>query len=409
MRSLAVAIVALTATMVHAQSPEDWKHWRYSASIQAGETATDRYVAIPVPIQIVDQARHGLGDLRVVDRERREVPYVLRARTGGINAEWHESRVLDQSAVAKSFAQAIGDTGASARVHNAARLGFDTTEDFLSWVEVAASDDAREWRVLRERAPVYKLRAEGMGEHLTLNYPETPSRYIRFRILDGTTTVKVVGIETAYETETAAELTPAPLSFAATTTRPQHSAFVASGALKLPIAAFTITTTQPLFDRPLSVEVSQDGSEWRHLASGHIYRVVEHGQERSSLDVRVPETAAPYWRVTVYDRNDRPLPDLAVHAETIPRRVVFRQQPSERYRLLFGNDEASAPQYELARLTDAASLDAATVVTIGNSEPNANYADPAPWTERHPVVVWSGLVLIVLALGLLAMRTLKSA
>lgn len=409
MRRGVLALVTLFAlvALASAQTKDDWRHWKFNARIQLGDRSGDRLVAVTVPPAVMESARTDLADLRVVDDEEREVPYALRARTGGAVAEWKDARLLDPSRADRAFVQVIADTGEQARVHNAARLAFDGGDDFLSWIEIAVSDDARAWRVLRERAPVYQLHKEGMGEQLTLTYPETPSRYLRMRILDGATTERVRRVETAYEVTTATELGPAPLVFSATSARPQQSAWIASGAARVPIATFTVATSQPLFDRPVAVEISSDGVEWRHLAASQIYRTVEHGQSRESLEVRIPETTSAYWRVTVFNRNDAPLPDFTVRANTIPRRIVFRPQAGRQYSLLYGNEEAKPADYEFARLTDAATLDQAAAVTVANGETNANYTDPAPWTERHPVIVWSALVIVVIVLGGLALRTLK--
>jgi hypothetical protein len=62
----------------------------------------------------------------------------------------------------------------------------------------------------------------------------------------------------------------------------------------------------------------------------------------------------------------------------------------------------------LARLVDASALDAATLARLGDARQNADYADPAPWTERHPVVLWCALGIAVAGLALLAVRTLRT-
>jgi hypothetical protein len=167
-------------------------------------------------------------------------------------------------------------------------------------------------------------------------------------------------------------------------------------------------TAQPEFLRPVVVESSDDGSRWQRESSGEIYRMTERGQPRTALTVRVPEKSAAYWRVTVHNRNDAPIADLGPTLQTIPRRAIFRPASGRTYRLLYGNQRATPPQYELARLIDASALDAATTARLGNVQQNAGYADPAPWTERHPVLLWSALTIAVASLGLLAVRTLNA-
>jgi hypothetical protein len=91
----------------------------------------------------------------------------------------------------------------------------------------------------------------------------------------------------------------------------------------------------------------------------------------------------------------------------IPRRLVFRAETGHSYQLLAGNARAGAPSYDLARTLDAPTLDAAHPAALDRVTENAGYADPAPWTERHPGVLWAAAVLAVAAIGLLALRTMR--
>ena len=90
-----------------------------------------------------------------------------------------------------------------------------------------------------------------------------------------------------------------------------------------------------------------------------------------------------------------------------PWRVIFRQELGHSYRLLYGNSRARAPEYDLAKFTDRKALEAAAPGSLGPEELNAGYADPRPWSERHPQVLWLALGLAVVVLGALAVRALR--
>ena len=49
-------------------------------------------------------------------------------------------------------------------------------KDFMVWVEIAASDDRVTWRIVRERAPIYRFEKDGLEGTQTISYPRTRSR-----------------------------------------------------------------------------------------------------------------------------------------------------------------------------------------------------------------------------------------
>jgi len=413
MRRTAILLVTLVsiARIARGQAaplPATWQHWQFAAPVLMEDAGGSGLVAVNVPLDVTRRAAANWADLRVVDNDGRETPYVLYARPGGSTADWRPATLLEPSFVAGQFTQVVVDAGAESRVHNSARLQITTATDFVTWVEIAASDDARRWRVVRERAPIYHLLLAGIGENTTATYPDSISRYHRFRLLDGSRRYDITSVDLAARVTSAAELVPAGFTLE-TSQEPERSIWTSSGAVAtLPIAEVRFDTAQPEFLRPVVVESSEDGARWQRESSGEIYRMTERGQPRTALNVRVPEKSAAYWRITVHNRNDAPLADLQPVLQTVPRRVVFRPELGRSYRLVFGNPRATRPQYELARLVDASALDAATTARLGDARPNASYADPAPWTERHPEVLWSALGVALAAVGFLAVRTLRT-
>jgi hypothetical protein len=130
-------------------------------------------------------------------------------------------------------------------------------------------------------------------------------------------------------------------------------------------------------------------------------------QDRERVRVSFPEAQARYWRVEVLNRNDSPMADLQIGLFGTPRRVVFRPEPDRTYRLAFGHPRAEPAQYDMARLIPANELESAAEATLGAVAANPAWIDPAPWTERHPVVLWAAAIAAAAALGALALKALR--
>jgi hypothetical protein len=410
-RSLAHCLVLLAFTAnLAAQLPEAWRHWRYSARIGTAPTSIGRLVSVPVPARVTTRARRDWIDLRVIDSRGGEVPFMLHARLGGKSFNRRQVPLLEPSAVEGRYQQAVADTGSGGVVHNSVKLGFETNQNLLSWVEIAVSGDLKDWRVVRERAPIYVLRAEGMGENTDVSYPDSASRFVRIRILDGSGKYRLRSAELGYQTAAIAERVPSGVALAASTNRSGQSVWTSDAdASAFPVSRVEFQTTQTSFYRFATVESSDDGERWRPVTGGDILRQPDSSGERAWLILDFPEEHARRWRIAVNNRNDAPVADLRPILLTAPRRIVLRQDSGESYRLLYGNPRAQAPRYDMVHLTDAKMLETAEPATLGAEAVNPAWVDPSPWTERYDAVLWVALVLAVVMLGVVAVRTLRSS
>jgi hypothetical protein len=406
-RAIRAAAMVAVATAAMAQLPVAWKNWQYSAPIDAGTTDSSRYVSVVLPVGVMTHAARGLGDLRVIDDQGQEVPYALSARLGGRATDQRSATLLEPSVVAGQYSQAMFDLGKGTRVHNVIRIDVEGQDEFMTWVELAVSDDHEHWRVVRERAPIYRL-AQPAEAHTTITYPESVSRYLRVRILDGAHPYHIAGGSVIHEVVTDAERVAAGVTLTASTSAGTTSVWTAN-APPLPISEVRFAIDQKAFYRPVSVETSDDGEHWTYAASGEIYRTVEGGQPREALSVQFAEREAAHWRVTVHNRNDAPLAGTTLQLWTTPRRIIMRQEPNRTYRLIYGNSRVGAPQYDLVRLIDPGSIASAAAVTLGAEAENSGYTNPAPWTEQHQSVMWIALGIAVIVIGGLAVRTLRGA
>jgi len=120
--------------------------------------------------------------------------------------------------------------------------------------------------------------------------------------------------------------------------------------------------------------------------------------------------ALPYAsivRLTIHNGDDVP---LALHAVTLQmreRQICFLRKATTSYVLRYGDPSLGAPQYDLTPIQAAA-------MTVSESELGAEReltpeaASQRPFTERHPVLLWVALILVVGTLGVVALRSARS-
>lgn len=406
--------------------PPEWKHWSRFRDIRLeaeGGSRSDELVRLAVPETLFGAARSDLADLRVIDERGDQVGYVLFTRGRGPETAWREAELSDLGFVRDSYTQLVADTGEDGAVHNALEVTLPQgEEEFFTWAEVATSRDGEIWRIVRAKAPVYRFRERGFGRAATIRYPRTRDRWLRLRLLRDDAEVAVERLRVAERIQEDDELAGLRYPLARQADSPEgESWWEPDGELPpIPVAAARVETGQESFHRPVTVEASDDGREWRRVGAGNIFRFgseqaepageedMEAGDLPESLQIGVPETTAPFWRVIVLDRGDPPIPDLGVSLMQHRRYVVFRASPGRSYRLVYGNARAEAPEYEIGALTTRDALAAARLVDLGDEVANPAWVSSEPFTERHPAILWAALGLVVAVLAWMAVRALRS-
>src|SRR5207245_9073626 len=69
---------------------------------------------------------------------------------------------------------------------------------------------------------------------------------------------------------------------------------------------------------------------------------------------------------------------------------------------------AAQTQYDFGRVFGRSGKKAIVEAQLGAEELTGNYADPRPFTERHPNLLWIALGLAIVLLGYAALRALRT-
>ena len=394
--------------------PSAWRSWRYSRAIDSLHPNILNYITIDRDVFAHSENR--LADLRIIDDLGNELPYELRTSIAApLQPISIPSTLRENSFVPGQFTQVVIDLGARPNFHNSIRV--QTPEsDFINWVEVGASDDARLWRIVKTRAPISRFRRENLEGSQTIRYSENNSRYLRLRIQEPSGQFPVTGVE-VFSSPAAEKETPAVNGVRLTAMLPPDAASLDAqtqwtidlGSATIPVAKFEFETTQPEFYRAVRILTSADGKEWQAAGGGEIYRYPIVPKTEESLRVQNYEMWGPrYWRVVILNANDAPLSTVRMTLEMSWRFVLFHPRENRKYRLIYGNARAAAPQYDLARTLRIQPNEVMLHPSVFDEELTSNYADPRPFTERHPNLLWLALGLAIVLLGYAALRALRT-
>lgn len=404
----------VTGLLLSGNLPDRWRPWLYSRLVTAVATdsaQTNSVAEISLPWDLVARCNVDGGDIRLINDRGDEVPYELSADRGDSHSDSYATHLVENSFVNGQYTQAIADAGEKPPLYD--RVAIDTDKpDFIVWAELALSDDAKTWRVVEARAPIARFRSRSVDGTQTIPFQGLNSRYVRIRILQSDAQFPVTGIRVLYQVSRAGKRSTIPATFTVTNApEAGMSAWLTNlGSASLPVSRIDFSTDTADFYRAVRVWQSSDQKEWSYLSSGTIYRYPDAGKTRESLRLEVRETrGGPYWRVEIVNGDDQPLANVRIALQGSPRALVFKREPGSTYRLLYGNQNARAPQYDLKYYVDARSDKLVpTVLNLGPEQVTGNYADPRPFTERHPILLWFALGIAVLLLGYTALRTLRA-
>jgi Protein of unknown function (DUF3999) len=409
--TLLVAVAALAPSLARARQqepqpsghlPHEWSHWKYFRRILVTEAPQPRLVALIVPLAVYAQSQPGLADLRIIDDRGNEVPFAEITFSGSTLTTYLPRGGVAASSVPGQYTDYILNLGPRPQPCNFLALtGSPTNPPALAQID--ASDNGRDWHPARVRAAI------GDWPNPMLEFPETSARFLRLRIFHQTGRL-------AMQTMSAGKLVRIPPDRAPVTAllAPEPSTTSSTTLWKIdlhgaaPVDEADFETSQPAFSRQITIFSSTDNQDWKLAGEGVIFRTVRGSTPAERLSVSFPPRRARYWRVELRNENDPPLAAIQLRLSMTPRRIVFREEPGRTYRLLYGQSETPAPQYDLAQAVPEEALRAAPLIASAAPEQtNANWIDPRPWSEKHSAVLWLATILAVLILGLAAVRALR--
>lgn len=382
-----------------------WSAWAQVTPVVVARARRAPYVRVQIPLSIAPGANGDFADLRVSGDRGEERPYALDPQAPRLDER--SVPLIDVGFVPRRGTQGVVDLGTSGALVDAVTLEVDDTNrpTYFERIAIDASDDRKTWRVVRDDAIVYRVAQDAGRGNTTLTFAPTRSRWVRVRVLDPAAAFPLTGARagSAIPAQPSMVRVPAePSERDDPTTHEQTWTF--APAVPVRVTAVTFADGGARYERAVTVEASDDAKTWTELGDGTIARYAEGGSRTS---VALVETTARYVRVTVRNGDDAPLRGLRPALLVRPRALVFAAGDAQP-RLLSGNPNATAPTYDLAaQLAHERwhAADATATVTVAN----AGYRDVRPLGERFPWLLTGALLAAAVALGVVALRSVRSA
>jgi len=404
----------------------DLTKWQYKAEVTV-EDGTGEYGRLILTPEIYDAARLDLADIRLLDAQDRQVPYVLAKARDITERLKYSPALINRSTNTEGSAMVTLDFGKQV-VKNSVEVETGGN-NFRRAVKIEGSNDNVEFFTVVEEAYVFAIDYNTRFEQVDL--PANDYRYLRITVKPMATEEKspVIDDVRAHKVEKKfAQRRPVEMLQVehSENEKSKSSIYIYDLAYRhLPVSEIELGVADNAFYRCVTVDGrdaatrkvkvdSEDNRQrfkevevrWERIVSDTIYRYTEaDGKKREKLILRIPSSRRVYryLKIAVRNYDDRPLTVNSASAKMIADNIVFAAQDDVASALYVGAKSAAKPQYDLARRLSLPLQVKARMAKLGGITDNPLFGKVEPrtlaWTEKHKVLLWiiMGAVVVVLA------------
>jgi hypothetical protein len=399
--------------------------FRYERPVQLAQSTAPE-TCVVLPLDMLSHAAPWLQDLRVMAGDR-EVAYQVRTSNDAGDEVARPEQILNlgQRNGAISFDVEMTEPRYSRVLLKMARSHFSVL------VHVTGIDRPGEAGVAFPEIAYSSDTPEDEPQVKRISLPESNFRYLHFEIrtlaLDPVTPQDIAGVDVLVQSAEP----PRYLQVAAATgpqQKPHETIYEFAVPVNLPLDQLSFASDDPkaVFSRTADVERfrtsqltptnTEDATrrempmQSQGIALAHAPDAKRPSASNGEGGIHLALGAVPYAstvRLTIQNGDDAPLSLHAVVLQMRERRVCFLRKPNTSYTFRYGDSLLGAPQYDLSPIEAAA-------INVSESTLGAEQAlTPAsrglrPFTERHPVLLWIALILVVGTLGFVALRSARS-
>jgi hypothetical protein len=392
--------------------------WRYVKTIQLPRDLAGEGLAATTPdIEVFAQGAPGLADLRVVENGEAEVPFQIVVDRGARQRELRPARIRDLGFVPGEHTSFVVEASQPGALHNEVEI-LTPSHNFQRTVQLEGSNDDETWMVLREGARIFDFTLTDPNfttRDTRVRYPESTVRYLRVRILDQQEEpLNITGASVFSVQERPDRETLFPADIIGRSEDQQRRASVLNLDLRangIPTSRVKVNTDQVNFYRRVLLEASGDSQTWEPIIeSGELFSYDTPKFVGSQLTLSYPETSRRYLRLTIYNEDNQPLDIGGMEVFGVSRRLLFSVRPGASYALYYGNADARAPSYDLARFLPYLETEGLPQGVLGAQTDNPAFViPPEPWSERLPWLIPAMVALAAMVLGILLLGVLRQA
>lgn len=403
MKRLLPAALILLFTAVPALAAFQQDQWQYFKEVRAQK---DGFTLIAVDKDILEHSHKGLGDLRILSQDGREIPYQV-VRPEPPREDLYPVTIIN-SVAGEDYTSLTLDLSRSGLLHNQIALDIVNSEDYLRDVLLEGSNDNLTWSAVKFKEKLFFVPPDIKKNHLS--YTPASFRYMRLTIdCKGKKPLNITGARMKYsspEESAATALLPQTLKGKRNDPKTNITEIVIDlGTGGYQADHISLAAGLENFNRLVEIYQSDDSREWSLMASGRIYHYRWDGYMSQNNNIKLGQPSGRYLKAEVHNQDSPPLDiDAQVYGES--PKLLASLSPGK-YTLWYGNPRGAEPQYDISQFSHLIDRSALETVSPGPEQINPSYKEKiSPQTTR--LLLNAAVILAAVVIGFIILKNMSS-
>ena len=408
--SAVVVTVVLTALPALANIIEG--EWPFYKPVELpGSLSGTALVEVEMDREVYARASPGLGDIRVTEQDAgREIPYKMLVESGDHRRSAVAVKMRDLGHIVGKYTTFVLVLESDGALHNEVEIQ-TSSANFQRRVEIAGSDDGETWRILIQDGMIFGLTVEERAfttRDTRVTYPASTAGYLRVRIFDDDEEpLSIQGGVVFFAQQLQPRRAQIPLLITGREEDPRGKRTVLlldAGSSGFPVNRIDLEIPQRNFHRQVSLHGGYNNLNWFPVQNSKtIFDFDTPKFVGQDLTIRFGESRYRYYRLTIHNEDNPPLPVDGLQGSGFLRKLIFSAEAGKQYKVYYGHPEADAPSYELERLFPYLVTEDLPVAQLGvhtlNPAFSAPSTPPVPFTERYPWLLPTIVAIAALLVG----------
>ena len=376
------------ASLAHAEFlPQEWLFTK-NIAIPEG-VGKDTLIGVELDSEVFGNAKKDLGDLRVVDNNGVEVPYVVRSETTKSQIIRYSPKMYNLSYVTGNNTSFIVDFGGNV-AHNEISI-LTSSRNFRKQVTISGSNDRTNWKTFVEGKEIYDYSMEFSARDTSVSYPESLYRYLQVQINDsGDKALSISGVSAQRFEVTRAK----KVFYQPTVTQKEEgkqtiiTADIGQRGLETDTATLFISSQN--FQRHVSVLSSDDNKNWSSIGSDILYSFQTSKMNSSKSTINYGSIKRRYIQFIIDNYDNQPLLiENKIILEGYAHSILFLADANKTYGLYYGYENGYMPHYDFESVYQYFDENEIVRGTLDVQKPSPLFKAPVPVVVPEPVIPWT--------------------